>query len=63
MRSSVYLQDLSVLVTSDLREEEVEIIEDERDLSLVDINAFGDEQVTDDDTDWSACDLSTLRPG
>lgn len=52
----MYLQDLSVLVTSDLREEEVEIIEDERDLSLVDINAFGDEQVTDDDTDWSACD-------
>ncbi|XP_076453617.1 cys-loop ligand-gated ion channel-like isoform X2 [Babylonia areolata] len=41
------LQDLSVVVTSDLSEKDIELKEDEHDVSIVDINAFSDDQEWD----------------
>ncbi|KAK7090076.1 cys-loop ligand-gated ion channel-like [Littorina saxatilis] len=41
------LQDLSVLVTSELKEHEIHLVEDEHDISIVDINAFADDQEWD----------------
>ncbi|KAL8593913.1 hypothetical protein ACOMHN_032334 [Nucella lapillus] len=41
------LQDLSVLVTSELKEAEIELTEDEHDVSLVDLHAFADDQRVD----------------
>ena len=41
----VVVQDLSVLVTSDLKEEQIELMEDEHDISVVDTHAFSDDQV------------------
>ena len=35
-----------MLITSDLKEAEIEMGEDEHDISLVDLQAFGDDQVS-----------------
>ena len=43
--SEIFVQDLSVLVTSDLKEGEIELVEDEHAISIVDTHAFSDDQV------------------
>ncbi|KAK7483882.1 hypothetical protein BaRGS_00024899 [Batillaria attramentaria] len=50
------IQDISVLVTSELKEEEVELVEDEHLLSVVDTHTFSDEQ------EWMLHNYVTTEP-
>ena len=49
-------QDLSVAVSSELSDDKVEIIEDDEEISAVNVSCFVD------DTEWTICDLVYSEP-
>ena len=52
----IFLQDLSVAVASELSDEKVEIVEDDEEISAVNVSCFVD------DTEWTICDLVYSEP-
>ena len=53
---SVLIQDLSVAVSSELSDDKVEIVEDDEEISAVNVSCFVD------DTEWTICDLVYSEP-
>ena len=54
--SIVYLKDLSIAVSSELSEDKVDIVEDDEEISAVNVSCFVDE------TEWTICDLVYSEP-